>query len=102
MENRIYTVELWRASKAAASTCTHGFPPKKLHLNQDGIKLGGVAHVGEIFRRNYVDVSIAGVKFCPVQLRRNYSLRNVAIYSVFHWRFIAIIKRFHRIDITNA
>src|SRR5260370_7530868 len=102
MENRNYTVELWRASKAAASTCTHGFPPKKLHLNQDGIKRGGVAHVGEFFRRKYVDVSIAGGKFCPVQLRPNYSWRNVAIYFGFQLHFAPAIKHFHPTAITNA
>src|SRR5260370_29905124 len=101
-KTRSYAVELGKATKAAASTSTHGCPPKKLHLNQDGIKRGGVAHVGEFFRRKYVDVSIAGCKFCPVQLRRNYSWRNVAIYSGFQLHFAAAIKRFHRIAISNA
>src|SRR5258706_5379920 len=71
MENRNYTVEQWRASKIEArsrSTCACGVLPKKLHLNQDGIKRGRVAHVREFFGCKHVNVSIAGCKFCPVQL----------------------------------
>src|SRR6266516_6578102 len=36
--------------------------PKKLHFNQDGIKRGRVAHVGEFFRRKHVYVAISGCK----------------------------------------
>jgi hypothetical protein len=48
MENRNYTVELWRASKNSAQLLSIGLP-KKFHFNQDGIKRGRVAHVGEFF-----------------------------------------------------
>src|SRR5215831_16216821 len=52
---------------------------EKLHFNQDGIKRGRVAQVGEFFRREYVDILAPGCKFCPVQLGRDHSRRNTAV-----------------------
>src|SRR5438270_12966682 len=112
MENRNYTVELWRASKISPFVLAQSSAfrlvsdirrtLKKLHLNQDGIKHCRVAQVGEFFRSQYIYIQISGCKFCPVQFRRDYSRRNFAVHPSFQLDFAATVEHPHRIAVVDA
>src|SRR5438270_11800865 len=112
MENRNYTVELWRASKISPFVLpqTSAFrivsdirrTLKKLQLNQDGLKHCRVAQVGEFFRSQHIYIQIPGCKFCPVEFRRDYSRGNFAIDARFQFNFPAIIKNPHAVAVANA
>jgi hypothetical protein len=57
MENRNYTVELWRPSKFMQPVGLLASRFGELHFNQDGIKRGRVAHIGKFFRGKDIDVA---------------------------------------------
>src|SRR5215469_13339282 len=121
MENRNYTVEPWRASKTAlvnpyavieltiSQTARDKQVvlrlrrlPEKLHFNQDGIKRGRVAQVGEFFRREDVNVLAPGCKFCPVQLGRDHPWRNTAVDLGLQLDLAPAIKYSNFIPVANA
>src|SRR6266542_4374755 len=102
MENRNYTVELRRASKGVPELPSIFGPPKKLYFNQDGIKRGRVAHVGEFFRREHVNVPISGCKFCPIQLRGNYAAGNLAVNLGLELDFAPRVEHSDGITVSNA
>ena len=73
-----------------------------LHFNKDGIKRGGVAHVGKFFRSKHIHVSFVGRKLWPEQPGADYTRLNCAIDLRCQKHFSAVIEYSNLVAVRDA
>src|SRR5271154_5309485 len=91
MENRNYTVVQWTPSKIKGSVA-QGSRSEKFHLNKDGIKGGGVAHVRKFLRSEHIYVPATPAELRPAETGADHPGLHRAIDLCFQQNVAATVE----------